>query len=265
MSDVIKKNRPDQGQRFPFIPLPRAIERARELYKIAQGHEVPVVTAVRAWGYSGKSSGGLQTVAALKAFGLLEDSGNAETRKVKLSEAGLRILRDPRDISPERDALVRRAALTPPIHSEIIEKYNGLPPSDEAFKAHLLMERNFKDAAVDDFLKEFAATMAYAKVSDSGTIQDMNQTVSPQNIPASSPNKPTETAGVVVRRYPGEGNSPPEERTIASGLLSGSASFRVLVTGGPLGVKEIERLIKKLQVDKEILAEADAEGADSAE
>jgi hypothetical protein len=46
------------------------------------------------------------------------------------------------------------------------------------------------------------------------------------------------------------------ERELATGLLSKSASFR-LVVSGEVGVKEIERLIAKLQLDKEILADPD--------
>jgi hypothetical protein len=40
-------------------------------------------------------------------------------------------------------------------------------------------------------------------------------------------------------------------------LLSKDANFRVIVSGD-VGVKEIERLIKKLELDKEILADHDS-------
>jgi hypothetical protein len=43
------------------------------------------------------------------------------------------------------------------------------------------------------------------------------------------------------------------ERELTTGLLSKDASFRLIVNG-PVGVTEIDRLIKKLQIDKEILA-----------
>lgn len=44
------------------------------------------------------------------------------------------------------------------------------------------------------------------------------------------------------------------ERELVTGLLSKDVSFRLLVRG-PIGVKEIERLIRKLEFDKEILAD----------
>ncbi len=44
------------------------------------------------------------------------------------------------------------------------------------------------------------------------------------------------------------------ERELTSGLLSKDANFRLIVSR-TIGVKEIERLIQKLELDKEILAD----------
>lgn len=170
----VKRHRPDKSQRFPSISLPKAIERAQELYGTANDREVHVVAAGKSWGYSEKSSATGMTVSALKSFGLLEDSGSKKSRTVQLTDMALRIIRDPRAISPDRDALLRQAALTPPIHKEIIEKYNGLPPSDVALKTHLLLDRGFKEDAVHDFLKEFEATMSHAKISSDSNISDFD-------------------------------------------------------------------------------------------
>jgi hypothetical protein len=46
------------------------------------------------------------------------------------------------------------------------------------------------------------------------------------------------------------------ERELTTGMLAKEASFRLIVTGN-IGVKEIERLIKKLELHKEILADQD--------
>ena len=54
------------------------------------------------------------------------------------------------------------------------------------------------------------------------------------------------------------------ERELTTGLLSKSASFRLIVNGD-VGVKEIERLIAKLQLDKEILADPDSSFPDVVE
>jgi hypothetical protein len=46
------------------------------------------------------------------------------------------------------------------------------------------------------------------------------------------------------------------ERELTTGMLSKDANFR-LVVSGQVGVKEIELLIRKLELDKEILADQD--------
>jgi len=50
------------------------------------------------------------------------------------------------------------------------------------------------------------------------------------------------------------------ERELTTGILSKDANFRLIVSG-PVGVKEIERLIAKLELDKEILATSDSDAA----
>jgi hypothetical protein len=55
----------------------------------------------------------------------------------------------------------------------------------------------------------------------------------------------------------------PGERNLVTGLLSKDANSR-LVVSGPIGVKEMERLIQKLELDKEILADPDPEKDEAA-
>jgi hypothetical protein len=45
------------------------------------------------------------------------------------------------------------------------------------------------------------------------------------------------------------------ERELTTGMLAKGTSFRLIVSGA-IGVKEIDRLIQKLQIDKEILADS---------
>jgi hypothetical protein len=44
------------------------------------------------------------------------------------------------------------------------------------------------------------------------------------------------------------------ERELTTGRLAKEASFRLIVSG-KIGMKEIERLIQKLEIDREILAD----------
>jgi hypothetical protein len=66
-------------------------------------------------------------------------------------------------------------------------------------------------------------------------------------------------------RHPNVGrvNLMASERELTTGLLAKEASFRLIVSG-KIGVKEIERLIQKLEIDKEILADQEGEAKEEA-
>ncbi len=86
MEDGAKKARSPQ---FPFIPLEKAISRAREFEAVYGQNAGRPTNVVKTWQYTEKSSGGIQTVAALAAFGLLQDEGGGEQGKGGFHEAYL--------------------------------------------------------------------------------------------------------------------------------------------------------------------------------
>jgi hypothetical protein len=259
--DKPKITRPTDAQRFPSVPLPKALERARELHRVAQMYAVPVATALKAWGYGEKSSGGLMTIAALKMFGLVTDIGSNQGRKVQLTESALKIIRDPRPDSPERDALLREAALTPPIHKNVHDKYSGPPPSEEAFRAYLLLDLGMRDDAADDFMREFNATMGFAGMPGSGTFQDMDRVSSqePQDLKSRSASGthlvPTPLAQ--IRR----GSGAALNREEASVFLEGLNEIKTLFDGETLRVSAcvdregLKKLKKRLLAYEGLFAE----------
>lgn len=146
---------------FPFISLPVALERARGFYEKEHRHETEPEVAVAHWGYSPRSSGGNQTLAALRAFGLLEVTGEG---KVRLTERALGILLDEREESPEREELMKQAARSPALHSRILERYKGVLPSDATLRHYLLVEERFNENSVDDFIAELKETLESAGI-----------------------------------------------------------------------------------------------------
>ncbi|HEX6903114.1 MAG TPA: hypothetical protein VF789_25575 [Thermoanaerobaculia bacterium] len=146
---------------FPFISLPEALERARAFFDREHRHETEPEVAVRHWGYSPRSSGGNQTLAALRAFGLLEMVGEG---KVRLTERAVRILLDEREESPEREQLLRQAALSPALHARIWERYKGVLPSDATLRLYLVADEGFNERSVDEFIAELKETLEYAGI-----------------------------------------------------------------------------------------------------
>lgn len=169
IQDDDKKNK-DRSPAFPFIGLKTAIERAKEFYDEEKRAAAPVTVAVKHWGYKEKSSGGIQTIAALKYFGLLTDTGSGDTRKVQLTDLGLRIVMDERTVSADRDALIKKAALMPKIYSRLWDQWGASMPSEENVRHHLRVDLKFSDSTVDSFIRGYKDTISFAKLTESDKV-----------------------------------------------------------------------------------------------
>ena len=144
---------------FPFISLREAVDRARKFYEAEQRNAARPETAAAHWGYSPKSSGGKQTIAALRAFGLLEGD-----TLVKLSGRALRILLNERGPSGEWERLLQQAALLPPLHHLLWDRYKADLPSAQTLRVYLIMDKEFNENSVDDFLAEYKETLEFARL-----------------------------------------------------------------------------------------------------
>jgi hypothetical protein len=261
---------------YPQITLGKAIERARELHSKVRQNAVGSTVLASAWGYSESSGGIWTTAAALLQFGLLYDEGSGEKRKFQLTEPAIRILLDPDPTSLKRMAALQDAALAPKIHAELWEKYgpaNGL--DDVVIKTYLTLDRRdegkapFSDTSADEVIKVYRDAIAVASLAEGASI-----TAQDEARPQQRPERPEATDKVTTAQLTQAAHSPagghahrPQpvalgegERQLTAGLLSRDASFR-LVVSGRIGVKEIERLIQKLEIDKEILADPETDDA----
>lgn len=148
---------------FPALSLRKAVEKAEVLYKNAKKFAVPAETALKHFGHNSTvSSNALQTVGALKAYGLIESQGNGPARKIGLTETGFQIAGG----HPDRANLLKKAALLPPLFAEIwaMRTADGLPP-DEAIRQHLQWELKFNEGAIPTFIASFRDTLAFAGIS----------------------------------------------------------------------------------------------------
>jgi len=166
------KRRTGRSPAYPFIPVQKAIEQARALYQQEGEYECPLPSALSAWGYGPKSSGGRQTLATMKYYGLIDISGEGEQRKVKVSDIAKRIILDPREDPSERRTLIRRVALEPAAHRSLFNEYpNGLA-SEGTVKHFLMFDLGFKADAAGELLDEFKQTAAYAGLYEPGANED---------------------------------------------------------------------------------------------
>jgi len=190
---------------FPFISLRVALDRARTLYEAEQRRVVRPETAAAYWKYSAKSSGGKQTIGALRQFGLAEGEGG-----VKLTDRAVRILIDDQKGSPERERLLKQAALLPPLHSNLWERYGPRLPEASALRVSLVLDEGFNDNAVEEFLAEYRETLEFAKLLTSpqeDSQRELEEEEGPANPPLpfprpAHPARSDASSGVVLATFP---------------------------------------------------------------
>ncbi len=160
---------------YPGINLETAIKKAKEFYSQERRSSANVKVAVQNWGFKPTSGGGYVVIAALKSFGLITEQGSGDSRTIQLSDLALRILLDERIDSPDREAAIKKAALSPKIHAQLWGKYGANNPSDGNLRHYLLFDLKFNENTVDDFIREYKDTIEFAKLNSSDILSAETQ------------------------------------------------------------------------------------------
>lgn len=195
---------PIQRQRspsFPFIPLAKAIDRAREFEAQYGRHKAKQDLAMSKWGYKPGSSGGQQTIGALIAFGLLDDEGRAESRQLFMSELGKTILKDTRP--GKREEALKIAALKPALIKRYWEKWGADPPPKGDRKAELHLEQGFNEEAAVRFVNVYDKSIELAglKVGDAPLTDEprVGEEIEEKNVNDLPPPPPPPPPGLTTR------------------------------------------------------------------
>lgn len=242
----------DRSPAFPVLPLEAALGKLAEFEVHFKRTPARPDKIGEAWGIKTKAYAD-RIAAALRYFGLLEYQGSGKERSIIVSEDGRKYLRAQQE--ELKREIVKAAALRPKQIGKYWTDWGMDRPADAAC-LDLLMENGFGESGARDFLKVYVSTITYAKLSDSDKPpEDANDAPedndNDDSDEADLPATPASKAKAKVKIMEGE-------RELTTGLLSKDANFRLIVSG-QIGVKEIEMLIKKLELDKEILAEQETE------
>lgn len=157
---------------YPSMSLEAAVKKTHELFGHIGRHKAGVGVVVGHLGYKPTSSSARAALAALRAYGLLADEADGgKDQMVRISSRGLD-LEDYKPTDSEFRKALRDAALSPKLYKEVRTRYGANMPSDDEVRRFLIREREFNDGSVEQFLKEYKATMAYARVDEADTIVD---------------------------------------------------------------------------------------------
>jgi hypothetical protein len=155
----------DRSPSFPFIPLKTAIERLIAFEEYHKRSSMPPDRVGPAWGMKPKTSQAAQTLAALKAYGLLETQRGDAGRAVVVSDDGRTYLRAQQD--NVKQEVLRRAALHPKQIETYWRDWKDDRPADAACLDALVLGGGFSQDGAEKFLRVYDATIAYAGLADS--------------------------------------------------------------------------------------------------
>lgn len=166
---------------YPSLSLEKALERAAQLKEVSKSYAVPLTAAAKAWGFSEKSSATTTVAAALNQYGLINDDGAREHRRIAVSELAEKILMDPRPDSAEKLGAMREAALSPSIFREIWDKYQATDIDTHTLIYELTLGRKqaaqapFSELAATEIARLYREAMSYAKVDRPESNPDLSQ------------------------------------------------------------------------------------------
>lgn len=146
-----------KSPKYPNFPLSTAIKYIQKVYEADRSAPLPREVIAKHLGYSGLSGTSDSTIATIGQYGLLERTGKAE---MKVSQLAIDILVP--ETEDQKQEAINRAALTPPLFSEIWNHFDKRVPSEEALRTYLL-RRDFNDRAIPLVMRSFEPTLAMFK------------------------------------------------------------------------------------------------------
>lgn len=263
MGHIRRNEMADRSPNFPSMPLGEAIEAIKKIHAAEGRSKMPRLSVVKPLGYTSINGRSLSVLGALKAYGLID--GRAD--ELRISQEGFTLANAPVNSDEYREALAA-SFRAPSAFQRFTEEDEGASADTLKWK---LQKVGFQPDSAERLVRVYresrelvnAAGGAYKprEPEEEATANGFNPSV--ENMmndlmpfPGTGNKKPD----------PAQGQTPPpdqgglamsvHERVLQSGMLSKAASYRVIVSG-PVGVAEIERLVKKIEMDKEILADPD--------
>jgi hypothetical protein len=260
----------DRSPNFPSLSLGDAVDAIKKVHAAEGRSKAPRLSIVKPLGYTSINGRSLSVLGALKAYGLIEGRSD----ELRISQEGFTLANAPADSPEYQEALVTsfRAPTA----------FQRFTAEDESASADTLkwklQKAGFQADSAERLVRIYRESRDLVNAV-AGGYKPGNEAEAPAGStdtkPAMHPvfDDMTQMAygpdplGAAKRFVQHNGGLPPtedqtglamgiHERVLQSGMLSKTASFRVIVSG-QVGVSEIERLVKKLEMDKEILADPD--------
>ena len=238
--------------KFPFISLTKALERASALYASDPGNKgMSVPIAFAAWDYSEKSSGGFQTVSALKQYGLVRDEGSNDDRKVKLTENARRYFAS--EIEGDRAKYAHGFAISPAVMKHLAEHWNFGCPPDNVARTYLKNDLGLNEQSARSLLGIYKDNQSYIGDQKETVEADKEDSI-PANDPVEERAETASTRPTVVPTPEPSGVMPARSDEIDRDIFSVPEGEVILITPKLLSAHSLEDISDWLEIMKRKLA-----------
>jgi len=145
---------------YPAVDLAAAIEMVEPVYRKEKRNKMPREVLAGHLGYTGLNGRSLGMIGALRAYGLLEGTGN-ETR---VSDDALILLNAPEDSSDRGEALLR-CSMRPTLFRQLRDQYETLP--SEGTLKYTLIKMGFTPEAAGKATQTYLSTISFVEGAQS--------------------------------------------------------------------------------------------------
>lgn len=139
---------------YPAVDLATAIEMVEPVYRKEKRNKMPREVLAKHLGYTGLNGRSLGMIGALRAYGLLEGTGD----DVRVTDDALILLNAPEDSFDRRDAMTR-CALRPPLFRQLSSQFETTP-SDGVIR-YALIKMGFTPEAAGKATQTYLATISF--------------------------------------------------------------------------------------------------------
>lgn len=157
------------------MSLEEAIKKTQQFYAASKRYAVSRSdadpAAYKSLGYGGPNGAAKRALGTLLSFALLEKLPGNDDSRVRISNVGYSIISLKED-DPERVQWIAASARTPKIYQEMLKEFHeGLPASDTPIHS-FLAKKGYTLEGIPDLIRDFRATVAFAKLFDGGKIEE---------------------------------------------------------------------------------------------
>jgi hypothetical protein len=226
---------------YPQFGLDEAIKRIGPVFEKERQHPMPKEVLAKHLGYGGVNGASLGAISAMLKYGLVDQEGES----YRVTDRALAILHPHNDL--EKTAAIMAAALAPALFAELAEHFKGGPPSDENLRAYLV-RRGFAQSALTGVIQAFRETIAMVP-PESPVSVPLAKSSEGSSMQVSSRTAVTPPAALAT------GAAVPLADRRENLLRVAVDDDRIEVSAALFDQKGVERLIRVLQANKDLLPE----------